>query len=131
MRDLPESCIQTDTILRRKGFQCREVETDDMFSRRRFYHKDYREDDSNVMVRVELEFELSIQDAPGGSYDDNHHLYHENTSLVFFDRQILEERTLLGDSFYDEETENLREIGRRSLWVYSLEDLDSWIGRLR
>ena len=131
MKDLPESCIQSDTLLRRKGFQCREVETGDGFRRRRFYHKDYREDDSNVMVRVELKFELSIQDAPGGSYDDNHHLYHEGTSLIVFDRQIPEKRTLFGDTFYDEEAEDLREIGRRSLWVHSLEDLDRWIGCLR
>lgn len=130
MRDLPESCVETDTLLRKRGFKCREVETEDMHSRWCYYFKDFRQSNSNVMIRVEMQFDLWIHDAPFGSYDDNHDLNHESTYLVVFHRQMEKEEDFFDDDFYDEDTEKLRKISKYPLSVYTFEELEGWMEKL-
>lgn len=111
MQGLPETCTEIDSFLRREGFNCREVETEDMYSRWCYYSREFRRADSNVMLRLVLRFDLQISDSPTGSYDDNHELSYEDCYIEIYDRQMHKEEGLFdGEYFYDEDTELLRKI---------------------
>lgn len=125
LKGLPEECTEIDTFLRKEGFKCKEPESDGVqYSRRRYYTKDFRKEDSNLMLRVVIRFELLIHDDPGGSYNDNHELYYENCHLAAYDRQMATEDGLFaGERFYDEETESLRRIDKYAISISSYEEV--------
>ena len=124
MKGLPEACTEIDSFLRREGFKCREVETEDMYSRWCYYFREFRRADSNVMLRLVLRFDLQISDSPVGSYDDNHDLFYEDCYIEIYDRQMLKEEGLFdGEHFYDEDSELLRKIDRYPICTASYSEL--------
>jgi hypothetical protein len=128
MNDLPESCVAIDTLFRKRGYGHREIEQEDVYSKWVIYYKDFRRSDKNMMFRIELKFDLSIHDDPGGSYDDNHELYFEEAHLAVYDRRMEEDPEMLqfdDGPYYLEETENLKRFGAHSIRMSSLADLDT------
>jgi len=125
MQGLPEEGSVIDTFLRKEGFKCRQQEPSGVeYFRWREYSKDFKRVDSNVMFRVVIRYIVQIHDDPGGSYDDNHQLFYEDTYLAVYDRQMIEEDGLFsGDKYYDEDTEQLRRIDSYTLRIRSYAEL--------
>lgn len=125
MRGLPEEGSAIDTFLRKEGFKCRDQEPDGVeYSLWRYYSKDFKRVDSNVMFRLVIRYMVQIHDDPGGSYDDNHQFFYEDTYLAVFDRQMIDEGGLFaGDKYYDEETESLRKVDKFPLHLGRYGDL--------
>jgi len=119
LKGLPEDATKLDGFLRKEGFKCHEQDSDGVqFSRWRYYLREFRWFDSNVMFRLVIRFDLQIHDDPGGSYDDNHELFYENAYVVVFDRRMEDDPSLFdGDKYYDEETESLRKIDKYRIRV--------------
>ena len=132
MRGLPEDGSKIDGFLRKEGFKCREQEPDGVeYSLWRTYRKDFKRIDSNVMFRLVIRYMVQIHDDPGGSYDDNHQFFYEDTYLTVFDRQMIDEGGLFaGDKYYDEETESLRKVDRYEIRVSSYPEIQNLVGVL-
>ena len=119
LKGLPEEATELDSFLRKEGFKCREQEPDGVqYSRWRYYSREFRRFDSNVMFRVVIRFDLQVHDDPGGSYDDNHQFFYEDTSIVVFDRCMEDDPSLFdGDKYYDEATESLKKVDKYRIHV--------------
>ncbi len=126
MDDLPEGCVETDTLLLEKGYRARRIPSDDPYLKYVIYFKDFRRANQNMMFRIELKFDLVIEDSPFGTYNDNHQLYFEEARLAVYDRRMDEDPDMLSlpeGPFYLEETERPIRIGAQDLRIFSLEDL--------
>jgi hypothetical protein len=129
LKGLPEEGTEIDSFLRKEGFKCREQEPDGVqYSKWRYYIKDLRQFDSNVMLRLVIRFDIQIHDDPGGSYDDNHEFFYENTYITVFDRRMVEDPSLFdGDMYYDEETESLRKVDKYRIHIQEYGDIQKWM----
>lgn len=129
---IKRNCIQTDNFFRKQGFTCREENTTDP-TRLNDYEMEFRRDDSNVMFRLVIRFELSISDGPFGSYTDNHNLYYCKTFLEIFHRGLDITRSDYDYYYYygpEETDEKLEWIARYELNVNSYKEIKALIARL-
>lgn len=123
---LPSSNTEIDSFLRDKGYTCDEEETSDCV-RWVYYYKKFKQDSSNVIIRVVLRFELYISDSPTASYDENHYLSFNDAYLELYDRQMREDGIFFGEKCYDEETESVRRIDSFAINPQTFEDIDRLI----
>lgn len=119
---LPGGCMEIDTFLRNEGFCCEEEDSTDS-SRWRWYQKEFRQYDSNAMLRLVIRFELTITD--GGGYNENHNLYFNDIYLEIYDRQMEQDDSYseYGRPEYDNETEQLLKIDMYELRIRSYAEL--------
>ena len=83
----------------------------------------FKNNSSNVLIRVVLRFELSISDSPTASYDENHYLYFNDAYLELWDRQMHSDGFFMGDPLFDKDSEHLRKIGNYGLSPSTFADI--------
>lgn len=128
MDELPEGCVAIDERFRAMGYKSRELLTDDPYTMYVIYFKDFRRMDKNMMLRIELKFDMAIHDDPGGSYEDNHELHFEEARLAVYDRRMEEDPEMFDfpkGPYYLEETENLKRYGLWHIHVRKLGDVEA------
>ncbi len=126
------TCIETDNFLRKEGFTCREEDSTDC-CRLNDYEKEFRRDNSNVMFRLVIRFEMSISDCPYGSYEDNNSLYYCCTFIEVFHRGLEIARSDYDYYYYygpEETDEKLEWIARYSLKVNSYKEIQAFMATL-
>jgi hypothetical protein len=120
---------QEPTFLKRLGFKSREEDTTDTV-RSVCYEKAFQSDDSQVKLKIQVEFEKTYRDDPMASYNDNVTYSYSGVYLKVIDRQMDEydDETRGAFSHYDykvynEESEKPRTVGRFPLDIQQVSQL--------
>jgi hypothetical protein len=123
---LPTEYTEIDSFLRDRDFECEEEDTCDSV-RWVLYHREFKKESSNALIRVVLRFELSISDSPTATYNENHDLHFNDAFLDIWDRQMQSDGFSMGEENYDEESEALRKVGSYPLNPLTYSDIEIFL----